>query len=149
MSAAHFHQALDKLKLHGVRMTPQRYAILQHLVHTMSHPTADEIYRALESQFPSMSVATVYNNLRVFMEAGLVKEMTFGDSSSRYDADMSDHYHVNCNVCGKVVDFEHPPLHEAELAAAAATGFRIEGHRLEFYGTCPECLEHPSRNVKH
>jgi len=132
-------QALEKLKGTGVRMTPQRQAILSYLMHTKSHPTADEIYRALESTFPSMSVATVYNNLRVFVESGLVREMTFGDASSRYDADMSDHYHAICENCGKIVDFDHPPIESVERKAAEATGFVVQGHRLEVFGLCPDC----------
>ncbi|OGX61767.1 MAG: transcriptional repressor, partial [Paenibacillus sp. RIFOXYA1_FULL_44_5] len=97
MSAVKFEQALVKLKTTGVRMTPQRHAILSYLLDSTAHPTADDIYRDLEDRFPSMSVATVYNNLKVFIEADLVRELTYGDDSSRFDADMSDHYHVMCD----------------------------------------------------
>lgn len=138
-------EALDKLKSNGVRMTPQRHAILSYLISSLNHPTADEIYKALESKFPNMSVATVYNNLKVFIESGLVRELTFGDDSSRFDADMSDHYHAICVNCGKIVDFEVPALLEAEREAGKQTKFRVHGHRLEVYGTCPECME----SVKH
>lgn len=134
-------QALEKLKGTGVRLTPQRQAILSFLLETDSHPTADEIYRALESSFPNMSVATVYNNLKVFVESGLVREMTFGDASSRYDADLTDHYHAICDVCGKIADFDHPPIDEVERAAANATGFAVHGHRLEVRGICPDCKD--------
>jgi len=85
MSATHLQDALDTLKTTGVRITPQRHAILEYLIQSMAHPTADEIYKALEGRFPNMSVATVYNNLRVFREVGLVKELTYGDASSRFD----------------------------------------------------------------
>jgi len=131
--------ALDKLKSTGVRMTPQRHAILSFLLESMTHPTADEIYRALSDRFPSMSVATVYNNLKVFIEAGLVRELTYGDGSSRFDADLSDHYHAICKKCGKIADFEYPPLTEIESAAASRTGFKVFGHRMEVYGVCDEC----------
>ncbi len=90
-------QALNKLKTMGVRMTPQRHAILSYLLDTIIHPTADEIYKALSPRFPSMSVATVYNNLKVFIEAGLVRELTYGDHSSRFDANLSDHYHASAS----------------------------------------------------
>ncbi|UJF32445.1 peroxide-responsive transcriptional repressor PerR [Paenibacillus hexagrammi] len=132
-------QALAKLKTTGVRMTPQRHAILSYLLDSMTHPTADDIYKALETKFPNMSVATVYNNLKVFIEAGLVRELTYGDSSSRFDADMTDHYHALCEVCGKITDFEYPPLHDVEATAAVQTGFQVRGHRLEVYGVCPDC----------
>jgi len=86
-----------------------------------------------------MSVATVYNNLKVFIEAGLVREMNYGDQSSRFDADMTDHYHAHCERCGKMVDFDYPPITGAEQAAAEQTGFVVHGHRLEIYGICADC----------
>jgi Fur family peroxide stress response transcriptional regulator len=134
-----FEHALDKLKLFGVRMTPQRYAILEYMVDAMNHPTADDIYKALEHRFPNMSVATIYNNLKLFVEAGLVKELTYGDDSSRYDANVSDHYHVICTKCSTIVDFDHPRLEHIEEQAMAKTGFIINGHRMELYGLCPVC----------
>jgi Fur family peroxide stress response transcriptional regulator len=131
--------AVEKLKQNGVRMTPQRHAILNFLFSSMSHPTADEIYKALENNFPNMSVATVYNNLRLFKDAGLVRELTYGDASSRFDANMTEHYHVICKKCGKITDFDYPSLIDAEQEASKNTGYRVESHRMEFYGVCPGC----------
>ncbi|PTX60702.1 Fur family peroxide stress response transcriptional regulator [Melghirimyces profundicolus] len=139
MEKNRLNQAIDKLKSTGVRMTPQRYAILEFLLTSMGHPTADEIYRALEDKFPNMSVATVYNNLRVFKEAGLVRELTYGDASSRFDANMEEHYHIICRECGRIVDFDYPSLVDVEKEAARKTGFRVENHRMEIYGVCAEC----------
>jgi Fur family peroxide stress response transcriptional regulator len=133
--------ALQKLKSTGVRMTPQRHAILAYLLENMNHPTADEIYKALENNFPNMSVATVYNNLRLFKEASLVTELTYGDASSRFDANVMEHYHVICRECGKIVDFEYPCLEEVESIASKETGFKIESHRMEVYGQCHDCQE--------
>ena len=131
--------ALEQLKMNSVRMTPQRYAILSYLMDAITHPTADEIYKALSPNYPSMSVATIYNNLRLFVEAGLVRELTYGDGSSRFDSDLSDHYHAICKSCGSIVDFEYPPLLEVERSASKATGFIVEGHRMEIYGICSKC----------
>src|SRR5690625_7984314 len=93
MSDDKLKQAIETLKGSGVRITPQRHAVLEYLLTSMAHPTADEIYRALEGKFPNMSVATVYNNLRVLREIGLVSELTYGDNSSRFDCNMTEHYH--------------------------------------------------------
>lgn len=133
--------ALEQLKTTGVRITPQRHAILTYLMEAMNHPTADDIYRALEPKFPSMSVATVYNNLKMFMEAGMVRELTYGDSSSRFDANVSDHYHVICELCGKIEDFSYPSLRDVEQHAEQATGFMITGLRMELHGVCKSCRE--------
>ncbi|MBO2945506.1 peroxide-responsive transcriptional repressor PerR [Paenibacillus sp. F411] len=133
--------ALEQLKATGVRITPQRHAILSYLVESMCHPTADDIYRALEPKFPSMSVATVYNNLKMFIEAGMVRELTYGDNSSRFDANVSDHYHVICECCGKIEDFSYPTLSDVEHQAEKNTGFQVKGHRMELYGVCTCCQQ--------
>lgn len=132
-------EAIETLKKSRIRITPQRHAILEYLITSMAHPTADDIYKSLEGKFPNMSVATVYNNLRVFKEAGLVKELTYGDASSRFDTVTTDHYHVICEKCGKIVDFHYPGLDEVETLAEQVTGFNVSHHRMEIYGVCPEC----------
>ena len=134
-------EALTTLKKSGVRITPQRHAVLEYLMQPMKHPTADEIYKALEDKFPNMSVATVYNNLRVFLDIGLVRELTYGDSSSRFDCNTSDHYHIICDECGKIVDFHYPSLNEVEQLAEQVTGFDVTNHRMEVYGTCEDCQQ--------
>lgn len=141
MSPNQLKEALDTLKVSGVRITPQRHAILEYLINSIAHPTADEIYKALEGKFPNMSVATVYNNLRVFKDVGLVKELTYGDSSSRFDFTTHDHYHAICESCGKIVDFQYPGLDEVEQFASHVTGFKVSHHRLEVYGLCPDCAK--------
>jgi Fur family transcriptional regulator, peroxide stress response regulator len=139
MSEVKLKDTLDTLKKSGVRITPQRHAILEYLISSKSHPTADDIYKALESDFPNMSVATVYNNLRVFRNTGLIKELTYGDASSRFDFVTHDHYHIICDECGTIVDFHHPGLEEVERLASHVTGFEVNSHRLEVYGKCPAC----------
>ncbi|WP_409291594.1 peroxide-responsive transcriptional repressor PerR [Peribacillus sp. SCS-26] len=139
VSQIQLKEALEALKETGVRITPQRHAILEYLIQSMTHPTADDIYKALEGKFPNMSVATVYNNLRVFREVGLVKELNYGDSSSRFDFVTTDHYHVICESCGKMVDFHYPGLDEVEHLASHVAGFKVHSHRLEVYGTCADC----------
>ncbi|MGY3751101.1 peroxide-responsive transcriptional repressor PerR [Vagococcus acidifermentans] len=133
--------AVEKLKASDIRITPQRNAILEYLIESHSHPTADEIYRALEDRFPNMSVATVYNNLRLFTEIGFVKEMSYGDASSRFDFTQTKHYHAICTKCGKIIDTFYPGLEDVEAATEKLTGFKIAEHRLELYGICPECQE--------
>lgn len=131
--------AIQSLRKTGVRITPQRQAVLRFLIETDSHPTADEIYKALSPQFSNMSVATVYNNLKVFKESGLVKELTYGDAASRFDFETDNHYHVICSECGKITDFHYPRLDEVESIAQHITSFSVTHHRMEIYGLCPDC----------
>lgn len=106
-----------------------------------THPSADEIYQALSPDFPNISVATIYNNLRVFKDIGIVKELTYGDASSRFDFNTHNHYHIICEKCGKIVDFHYPQLDEVEQLAQHVTEFDVTHHRMEIYGICKECKD--------
>ena len=132
-------EVVGQLRKKGVRITPQRVAMLEFLASVHTHPTAEEIFKALTKEDPQVSVATVYNNLNLFIKEGVVKELTYGDSASRYDFDLGQHYHAVCDVCGKVVDLYYPVLEDVEKAAEQLTGFKVRGHRMEVYGVCPEC----------
>ncbi|XXS40969.1 Fur family transcriptional regulator [Staphylococcus aureus] len=119
-------ESIASLRQAGVRITPQRQAILRYLISSHTHPTADEIYQALSPDFPNISVATIYNNLRVFKDIGIVKELTYGDSSSRFDFNTHNHYHIICEQCGKIVDFQYPQLNEIERLAQHMTDFDFQ-----------------------
>lgn len=139
MTQKKIEEAISQLKQVKFRITPQRYAILEYLIEQRNHPTVDDIYCALVDRFPNMSLATVYNNLKIFIEVGLVTEMQYGDASSRFDFTNIPHYHAVCEKCGKVVDVFYPGLEDVESATEKLTGFQIDKHRLELYGICPEC----------
>lgn len=132
-------QTLRKLKEHNVRITPQRQAVLEFMIGTHMHPTADDVYKALAGRFPNMSVATIYNNLRLFTSLGIIEEMAYGDASSHFDFAQTKHYHAICGNCGKVVDVFYPELDDVEVIAENLTGFMVTGHRMEVHGICPEC----------
>lgn len=134
-----FEESISKLKQHNVRITPQRHAILEFLIETEKHPTADDIYQELVDDFPNMSVATVYNNLRLLTRMNLVNELKYGDTSSRFDFTANRHYHAICSICGKISDIQYPGLDDVEIVASNLTGYDVSSHRLEIYGVCPEC----------
>lgn len=129
---------LGQLKERGIRFTPQRQAILEYLLTTDTHPTAEEIYSHVKKIFPGVSLGTIYNTLNMLKENGFVLELSYGDMSSRFDGNPRNHYHIACTACGRVFDY-HRPLLELETEAAEQSGFQISGHRLEFYGLCSEC----------
>ncbi|MFZ3102323.1 MAG: transcriptional repressor [Desulfitobacteriaceae bacterium] len=131
-------QILRQLKDKGVRFTPQRQAILEFLLRTDTHPTAEDIYQDVKAKFPGVSLGTIYNTLNMLKEHGHILELSYGDMSSRFDGNPKNHYHVVCSECGKVVDY-HRPLIQLEQEAEEMTAFQVRGHRLEFYGICPEC----------
>jgi len=130
-----------------VNLTPQREAILKVIQSREDHPTASEIFQAASLSLPGISYATVYNSLRFLKEAGLVLEIKFGDSASRYDRETGRHDHAICNCCGKLVDFELPQAAELMGAAARKSKFQPASVHLTLRGICPECSE-PDANAR-
>jgi len=122
-----------------LRKTKQRQRILEILRGTKSHPTADWIYSQVKSEFPKLSLGTVYRNLRLLREQGEIMELDFGSTFSRFDGNSENHYHFVCRKCGKVFDVDMRLESILNRKAAKATGFNIEDHRLVFYGLCKRC----------
>src|SRR5215510_14055473 len=121
------------------KLTPQREAVFQVIQERDDHPTASDIFEAARRRLPSLSYATVYNSLRYLKEAGLVHEITFGDSASRYDGVMERHDHAICNQCGKLVDLDIPEAAKLMPAAARKSRFRPQSVHFTLRGVCPDC----------
>lgn len=131
--------ALERIKHSYVRVTPQRVAVLEYLLHSSAHPTASDIYKSVKSKFQNASMATIYNNLNTLCENGLARELAFGNNPSRFDGNPTNHYHIICSNCGRMVDLHYPLLREIEAFAEETSDFEISHHRLDIYGTCAAC----------
>jgi Fur family peroxide stress response transcriptional regulator len=125
----------------GEKLTRQREAVLRVIRGREDHPTANDIFEAARRRLPGISYATVYNSLRFLKEAGLVHEIKFGDSASRYDRETERHDHALCSQCGKLVDFDLPQAAELMKAAARRSKFKPESVHLTLKGVCPDCRE--------
>ncbi len=90
----------------GLRCTPQRYGVMAFLTDHAGHPTAPEIFAAVNRLDPRSSRATIYNNLRDLVQAGLVREVAVEGRAARFDATGMRHHHFVCDRCGKVEDME-------------------------------------------
>ena len=90
---------------------------------------------------PTISFATVYNSLKFLKGAGLLSEVSFGKSSSRYDRETARHDHAVCTCCGKLVDFDLEETPRLKRAAARRSGFKAESVHLTLLGVCPDCRE--------
>jgi len=121
------------------RMTRQRRIMLEELAKMRSHPTADEVHRAVRRSLPRVSLGTVYRNLEMLSSQGRIRKLDAAGSRARFDGKTTDHYHVVCTRCGVVSDLPMAPKEEMNRAAQAESDFRITGHSLTFKGLCPEC----------
>ncbi len=129
-----------------VRMTHQREIILEELRQLKSHPTADELYSIIKKRLPRISLATVYRNLDILADNGHIQRIELGGRQRRFDGNPMPHYHIRCNVCGKIADVEiyDSDIKEKievdiDLSKVDACGFRILGYKFEFEGLCPDC----------
>ena len=92
------------LRENGYKVTPQRLAVYETLAATHEHPSAEMLYKTLRPKYPSMSFATVYKTVEILNRLHVIQIINTGEDSFRYDADISDHHHVQCTCCGKVED---------------------------------------------
>jgi Fur family peroxide stress response transcriptional regulator len=123
----------------GKKLTRQRDAVLEVIREREDHPTAGEIFEAARKRLPGISYATVYNSLRYLRDSGLVLEIKFGDSASRYDRETERHDHAICTCCGRLCDFDLPETAELLRAAARKSHFKPESVHLTLLGLCPDC----------
>jgi Fur family ferric uptake transcriptional regulator len=128
-------QAADPI----IRMTTQRQILLEELARTKSHPTACELYEMVRKRLPRIGLGTVYRNLELMAEGGIILKLEVGGSQKRFDADTEPHYHIRCSICSKLENIEMDVIHDLVKAAAKKTSYKIVRHHVEFTGICPEC----------
>ncbi len=124
-----------------IRLTTQRQIILEELAKVKTHPTASEVYDMVRKRLPRIGLGTVYRNLELMAENGMILKLETGGTQKRFDATTEPHYHIRCTTCGKVDDIDIPVLHSLVEAAADATSYQILGHHVEFAGICADCQQ--------
>jgi Fur family transcriptional regulator, peroxide stress response regulator len=125
------------LEASGLRCTPQRYAVMACLLEHHHHPTAAEIFEAVNRVDPRSSRATTYNNLRDLVEAGLVREVAVEGRAARFDAKGIEHHHFICDRCGNVEDMD---WYDVPRPPSRSLGKRIVREcELIFRGLCAKC----------
>jgi Fur family peroxide stress response transcriptional regulator len=135
-----------KYKNIGLKLTPQRLAILAYLEGNKNHPSAEDIFKEVSKKFPTMSFATVYNTLETLKERGYVLELSIDPDKKRFDPNIDPHCHLICIKCKKIIDIYID--HKINLSEKEKSGFEIIGSHVEFYGLCSECKEDKIRSKK-
>lgn len=136
-----FEIIIQKLRDKGLKLTPQRLAIVKILAKSEGHPSVETIHGQIKKDFPTMSLATVYKNILMIKSIGEVLELGFPDGSNRYDGNKPHpHPHVICIRCKKIVDSESDKLDEVKKEIELETDFKILNHRMDFFGICGQCM---------
>ncbi len=123
------------------RRSKQRERILELLRSTDTHPTANWLFGKLKKEFPSLSMGTIYRNIGILVQQGLIGRIAFGSTFDRLDANVTDHYHFICEKCNAIFDLKLPVERGLEKQVPAAEGFVVHRHAVEFYGLCPKCAK--------
>lgn len=124
-----------------LKKSRQRDAILANLQGRCDHPTADMIYMDIRKEIPNISLGTVYRNLSLLAEHGIILKVSVDGKAERFDCCTSSHYHFICQECGEVEDLPASVMPSFNDAAQAGFSGQITGHNAFFYGICQHCLE--------
>lgn len=130
---------IAKYKNKGLRLTPQRIAILKFMEGNTSHPTAEDIYREVKRKYPTISFATVYNTLQTLKESGDVLEITIDPVRKHYDPNTNPHHHIVCTDCNEIMDIFEDYSKALKLPPHILKEFKPVGNHVDFYGLCRKC----------
>lgn len=133
-------QLVGRLQASGHRLTPQRLALVDLLSSDTSHPSAEQVFNRLKAQYPTISLATVYNTLEMLVSMGEALPLDLNDGCTRYDVVRpAAHPHVICRRCGVVVDLDLDGLDAMLNQARSAVQFEDLQARVHFEGICSDC----------
>lgn len=120
----------------------KRQAILDALQNTVEHPNAEMLYRQLKDSIPSLSLATVYRNLNMLADDGMIVSVGEVNGQERFDGRTDEHAHFVCRKCFRVFDIALPEaLADSCAASAGEQGFAVESRTVRLNGLCPRCRE--------
>ena len=121
------------------RSTLQRQIILDTLKSLDTHPSAEELHIAIQEKHPVVGKSTIYRNLRLLAEGGIINHMLI-DGVVRYDKKSDLHYHFICDGCGKIFDLDIGLSDDPDDIVRSKYGFEVKRHEIAFFGTCPDCI---------
>ncbi len=122
----------------GIRPSVQRLAIFEYVKNSKQHPTAEVVYAALRDELGSLSLTTVYNTLKLFVDAHLVTMLNIDDTYKCFDGDITMHAHLKCEKCGKIYDLEVDK--EALGIIKGIENHKINDIQIYLKGVCPTCI---------
>ncbi len=125
----------------GLRSTRQRDIILDVFLATHEHLSVEELYLKVKASHPGVGQATVYRTLKLFVEAGLAREMMLPDGQTRYEHQLvgEHHDHLICTGCNAIIEFEDELIEQLQCEIAKRHGFRLTAHKMQLFGLCPAC----------
>jgi Fur family ferric uptake transcriptional regulator len=131
---------IQQLRHAGHKVTPQRITIIKNFMESSELLTPSALYVKVHDLDPTIGEVTVYRTLNILAELGLICMIHTGENTHSYISRPPEHHgHLICSSCGKVINFTNCSVSDMERRLTAETGFKIEDHRLDFFGHCREC----------
>ncbi len=127
----------QELKKKNISLSYQRLKVLDYLTINQCHPTVDQIFTDLQKDIPTLSKTTIYNTLKILVEAGLVRVVSIEDNETRYDIITQNHGHFKCESCGTIYDFS---IDMDSLVCKDSNNFQINDKSVYFKGVCQKCI---------
>ena len=134
-----YEQFRELAAKHGLAVTHQRQVVYEAVIASHGHHSPEDIYAAVRRRIPAVSLATVYNNLRLFVEHGLLPEVTPHSSTLRVDGNLKPHHHLVCSRCKSVQDIEGDFIDFKRLSPHVPSGFDLTQPVVEVFGLCRRC----------
>ncbi|GMT43296.1 MAG: transcriptional regulator PerR [bacterium] len=134
----HKKAAMDILRAKALKVTPQRIALINEISNA-GHISTDQIYKKMKNEFPSISAATIYKIIDIFLDKHILKEIRITAGKKRYELKKEPHAHYVCTICGQISDLYLSS--EDLLRQIRSKGYRPAGCEIYFYGSCPNCCD--------
>jgi Fur family transcriptional regulator, ferric uptake regulator len=128
-----------RLRAQGLRMTPQRTAILHVLHHSGGHLSPTQVYEMARKEYPRLTEPTVYRALEELAEKKFLLAAHVGNGKMVYELADNQHHHLICHKCGRTVEVDHAPLERLYLQLESSTGYKLDSSHVTFFGLCPDC----------
>jgi Fur family peroxide stress response transcriptional regulator len=133
---------------HGLAATYQRQVIYETAMSPPGHASPETIYGRVRERIPEISLATVYKNLRIFIDSGLLRQVSLHSGSLRVESNPKPHHHLVCIRCRAIIDLQEEELEPIRFRRKPPQGFRVQRVAVDILGTCRACAEGASRPGK-
>jgi Fe2+ or Zn2+ uptake regulation protein len=133
-------EVTQRFREHGLKVTPQREAVVRALAGNGTHPTAESVHAAVTAEMPNVSLRTVYQVLSDLAEMGEVQALDLGTGAARFDPNVDLHHHLVCTGCGKVRDL-YASFGPVRVPPGAEQGFDVDRAEVVFRGRCETCRQ--------
>ena len=142
---------LKHIQKKGLKRTAQRDLILKVFLRTEGHVSGEDLYSLVKREDPTVGQTTIYRTLRLLTDAGLAREVRFGDGRAHYELNYKHehHDHLICSECGKIIEFYSPELEAIQDAVALKHKFELTSHLLRMIGVCATCRRQPREVKRH